>query len=146
VKLVADTEGFASAIQATSINREEAALAVHARLGGQAAAHIAGYVEGSNGANSGDARWLFSQVLPDLARRFYDTPGFSGGIEVGFPLGARLAAALATDYDLTTGTQLGARGSLAYQHICRCLAVTLWSSTRLARRGTDAWLTVDLMP
>jgi hypothetical protein len=38
------------------------------------------------------------------------------------------------------------RGSVGYQHPCRCLSVGTFLTHRLGREGVDFWVSIDLAP
>jgi hypothetical protein len=89
-----------------------------------------------DGTTTWDAPWV----------PWLEVPGWSIGGGVSVPWARLLATAADVDYDATSGTLLGVRGSVGYRHPCRCLALTGWGSHRIGRPGADVWITLDLMP
>lgn len=90
-------------------------------------------------ASAWDAPWV----------PWLDRAGWTLGASLGVPWTRWLGTRADVDYDATHRELLGIRGGVSYLHPCRCLAVAVWSGTRLGRRTQgipDSWLTVDLMP
>ncbi len=115
------------------------------RVGREEGPFIGGRAEGSVGAPPLLARLLTggwsAPWVPWLG-----LPGWSIGGRAGVPWTRWLASSVDADYDVTSRTLLGLRGTLSYRHPCGCLGVTLWGGHRAGRRGVDSWLTVDLFP
>ncbi|HEY6728892.1 MAG TPA: hypothetical protein VI197_33005 [Polyangiaceae bacterium] len=117
------------------------------RFGPESSHHLALYVEGQQDLDSRSGRVISGDVLstePPFA--WYDADGLSSGAEMMLKWSRALSTAVGADMDVKESTLLGVRGSLAYRHPCGCLATVAWAGHRLARRGVDAWLTLDLIP
>lgn len=117
------------------------------RLGPESSHHLELYVEGQQDLDPRLSRAISGDLLsnePLLA--WYDSDGLSSGADVMLKWSQALSSAVGADMDVEESTLLGVRGSLAYRHPCGCLATVAWAGHRLARRGVDAWLTVDLIP
>ena len=117
------------------------------RFGPESSHHLSLYLEGQQDLDASLARAISGDLLtsePPFA--WYDTDGVSSGGEVMLKWSQALSTAVGADMDVKESTLLGVRGSLAYRHPCGCLATVAWAGHRLARRGVDAWLTVDLIP
>lgn len=118
-----------------------------ARFGPEFSHHLSLYVEGQQDLDARLGRAISGDVLsnePLLA--WYDADGLSSGAELMLKWSQALSTAVGADMDVKESALLGVRGSLAYRHPCGCLATVAWAGHRLARRGVDAWLTVDLIP
>lgn len=78
-----------------------------------------------------------------------DRAGWTLGGSFGVPWTRWLATRADVDYDATNRELLGIRGGASYLHPCRCVALAVFSGTRLGRKThgiPDSWITVDLMP
>lgn len=118
-----------------------------ARFGPESSHHLSLYLEGQQDLDARMARAISGDVLssePPFA--WYDAEGLSSGAEMMLKWSRALSTAVGADMDVKASTLLGVRGSLAYRHPCGCLATVAWAGHRLARRGVDAWLTLDLIP
>jgi hypothetical protein len=115
------------------------------RLGPEGGFHVVGRATGLRGSVPLAARLSESNFDAALVPWLL-TPGWSVGGGAVVPWTRFLATAADVDYDATSGTLLGVRGTVGYRHPCRCLAVAVWGSHRLQRSGVDTWLTLDLMP
>lgn len=122
--------------------------ALHWRVGPVDGLHTSGYLDGRANTAPELVRLLFedSWDQPRAPGEWFDRSGWTSGASLQIPWATWLASAVSADYDLENETVLGMRGSLTYRHKCGCFAALAWAGKRLGKEGTDAWLSIDLIP
>jgi hypothetical protein len=92
------------------------------------------------------ARAIGSAAAREPSGGWLATPGWSAGGEVGGRLLRSVTINGGVDQDVSARTLLSVRGSVGYQHPCRCLSVDTFVAHRLGREGVDFWVSIDLAP
>jgi hypothetical protein len=113
-----------------------------ARVGREDGVYLGGHVMSRVGTIPIASRLLSGWDAPWVP--WLERTGWSVGGRTGVLWTRWLASAVDGDFDLTSRTLLGVRGTLGYRHPCGCLAISLWGGHRLGRGSVDSWLTIDL--
>lgn len=146
--LAIDTEHAGASLESVARPDSERALyaAGSVRVGRADGLHLETHAAGTTHAQPVLARELTSDHFAWPDRPYLDRPGWSLGSRAGVPWTKQIASAFAWEADLSQGTWLAWRSSLAYRHPCGCFAVLGRAGQRLGRGGFDADVTLDLMP
>lgn len=147
--LLTQSVRVAASLQAVAqLERSEGWVAIaRGRLGAESSHHLTLYVEGQRNLDARLARMMSGDVLTNTPwLDWYDADGLTSGADFMLRWSQAVSTAVGGDLDMEHSQVLSLRGSLAYRHPCGCLATVAWAGHRLARRGVDAWLTVDLIP
>lgn len=108
--------------------------------------NLSSYLEGRCEVDSALARWLSADPSFAPWADWFDREGWTLGGSLAIPWANWLASDFGADYDLSAEALLSVRGAVGYRHPCDCLAAVAWAGQRIGRRGTSAWLMVDLAP
>jgi hypothetical protein len=116
------------------------------RVGDASDLHVGARVAGRTGVEPVLARALGAPSAREPSGGWLATEGWSAGAEVGGRPVRSVATTVGIDEDVSARTLLGVRGSVTYQHPCRCLSVGTFVAHRLGREGVDFWVSIDLAP
>jgi hypothetical protein len=138
VGLGAEGAAFASQLGQITIGQ--------ARLGDPTDLHVRVSAAGRNGVEPVLARALGSPGGREPSGGWLATEGWSAGAEIGARPLRSVTTTVGIDEDVSAQTLLSVRGSVGYQHPCRCLSVGTFLTRRLGREGVDFWVSIDLAP
>jgi hypothetical protein len=116
------------------------------RLGDPSDLHLGVRVAGRTGVEPVLARALGTPGAREPSGGWLATEGWSAGAEIGARAWRSVTATMGIDEDVSDRTLLAVRGSVGYEHPCRCLSVGSFFSRRLGREGVDFWVSIDLAP
>jgi hypothetical protein len=117
-----------------------------ARVGDRNDMYLGVRVAGRTGVEPVLARALGTASAREPSGGWLATEGWSAGAEIGGRPIRAVTTTAGIDQDVSSRTLLGLRGSIAYQHPCRCLSVGAFAAHRLGREGVDFWVSIDLAP
>jgi hypothetical protein len=119
------------------------ALLASARVGSLRAPHLTAHVAERDHIDPRFARALWDPGS-EPAAGFLAWPGWTGGSQVGLPLGRRVTARAGAEYDFDADELVAALAAVELHDPCGCLVMRLNGSHRIGRPGADVWLSVDL--
>lgn len=119
------------------------AFSAYARVGRRASLYAGAHVAERDGVDPVTARALVDPAL-EPASGFFVATGWTGGAEVGVPLGSRITVRGSGDADLTGRELVAVGGAVEVHDPCGCVVVRANAAERIGRGGVDVWLSIDL--
>jgi hypothetical protein len=120
-------------------------MALRAELGQPGHVQLGIRIDGAEG----DTRAVQGASRDDFAAPaalFFDRRGLGAGGRLSVPWGRSISTEVGSDVDISEKRWLSSSAAAAYRHPCRCLALALFGSRRLGRRGFDLGVNLELVP